>query len=1576
MNWNPSRETVKSSVKTHHSDDITNEKSECKKHCEQNGDMSVGLVPTTSNEAESRLHYVSLLCPTSTEDCSQDRNPGIEPSYRTDVPGRDAETSFSGTARLPVMRSKRPSQPFPTKLTDKPGSANDYPDRDIINCPSHNTASIQTSGMSGLLGASDTTLKTCDSGYHTTGSDATQLPGSSGIRHISSSRKVTENLAPVSFKMASNRIISIPQEALQKAKVLLDEGAGDGRMKKGKGSQISESTEWNHKSHYKGTESSSYGNAAAIRHCTSLRKASSPHNSLQGSSPNPGFVCFKTASNSMIHLSSANLLKAKQLFKDIEDEKLSEDPLGASCTDFSTVAEVEAETRMSKSSDGLIAAPLVTSPSSEQKAYEAYGCLTPSQRADVTELCSLFEEANSQFEFTQFKQAKSTSTGSDEVTRNHPCAKEEDPDYLTGIDFDDSFSSECERPVPRKLLTDSSRPEKLIASSYHNQNGEDSDFKIKPVDNLSCDSSDQNAKCQATLHPEHPSASLVPDNNYDSGGFVSFSCASGKKITVSKEVLKRASKVFDDLDTGCIPLQNSVHDKSSDPSHINTAVSKVQRSRNIPGPHVTFNIPKSNDINQNHYIKKMGLSAGAVTPGEISLEVIVPSRDAQTIQEDWTISELSLPSGQPDPPLINSTCQMPAVKYNLEGAGTNFPQALLPPGAPNRVDTDGRSDERPTSAERETVSVAKHVFKQPGPVCTKGSHQRTVGKKLDISHNNPNSISTKQGACFKTARGTAVNVSERLLKKAREMFGDLEENVQSTHGQENCADEQEKQTAVIENKGLPGKCDDTTNNAKAASDKCENDSVQRTSADHETDKPDAVHLEKQFDVTSVHSRAETPNLGTESNVGRSTPCGNKVYMAEKALAQTTSNEFGDRSGSCQMTVASDEGSGNSLTCNTRGNCGFSTAGGNKVTVSEKSLHYAQSLLNECSEMKTPEPEKASRLSNGYVSSHSLLGGNGRGFRIASGKGVSISPKALEQAKAMFQSCDDRAESGAVIRGCINGETGSNSMYPMPTSSGFVSAGGKGVSISAKALLEVKDMFENGGSIVDNETTYGSREVNTNTKSFELNSNLGNVNCGFSSAGGKRVSVSKEALLRAHALLKECDHKQHLEPESLEFMKGSAAVPRHKNSCGFSTASGKGVSISLKALQEPKARFPDCDDTTSPEIGEVKVETLYNNSTSAHKKDPMKNNCGFSTASGKGVSVSKNALLKAKKLLDECCDVEKGEPGRPLKTQCTISSVPNSLCPDIGMGCSTSVKTICEKEVTLKDCFNDKITVETQVNSLKMKGGSYSNTGKCTSGFSTARGNWVSVSVRSLEEAKAKFRDCDNSDHVFVEEMKEEPVKNESSSTHLNPDKTAPGISGVDEKPGSVSEMSLSSTNIFPVKSDRTEHSVVPSISKHLPQGSMSQGQATDGQSARENRKAPGGSNPYQERSVPGKAAVEVMNCETTRSQAGGSTQRRSSLNLRSLGLGNFTDTQQRYLEQEAMACTRALLEDEDLAEQGLQEAPDKTAVLLNAPPHSSAATEGSRRPGKRLKSEDSEFTGMKLEYFIVSSLHVYSSHSV
>ncbi|XP_036393591.1 breast cancer type 2 susceptibility protein [Megalops cyprinoides] len=610
---------------------------------------------------------------------------------------------------------------------------------------------------------------------------------------------------------------------------------------------------------------------------------------------------------------------------------------------------------------------------------------------------------------------------------------------------------------------------------------------------------------------------------------------------------------------------------------------------------------------------------------------------------------------------------------------------------------------------------------------------------------------------FKTASNSTIHLSSENLLKAKRLFEDIEEE------------------------DLPGKLSTRKDrsNIKGTAGSKEESRVSKSSAGHTAppvlsslssepkcaDTYGFLTASQRADVTELCSLLEEADSQFEftqfKQVKLTTSAAPDVVQSDHPSDKEVDPDFlsgidfdDSFSSDCekhalrkQRAAASDVGSENISSCNPQGNCGFSTAGGKKVTVSKKALHYARSLLQECAEIDHPEPEN-SKASNTHISSLSPQDNNSGGFKLASGKGVSIPQKALEQAKAFFKNCDDAPESemNRTVQGKhIGGKIRASLANLAQSSHGFTSASGKEVSVSAECLAEVRAMFGNRDDTVDTavsaEVKEGMADANFHHTSH---GNQGKIRCGFSTAGGKRVSVSESALRRANALLNECGEKHHTESGRLEFTRGSAQELQHGNSCSFSTASGKGVAVSAKALQEAKALFRDCDDTSSHEIrGTMKGEAVSTDSSAGHN-DLDKGNCGFTTARGMRVSVSKKALLKAKALLNEC--------------------------------------------------------------------------------------------------------------------------------------------------------------------------------------------------------------SPGQERCAPRKAAVELEAWEMMQSNVGGATQESSSiLNLRLPGFSDCTVTQQRYFEQEAVACTRALLEDEDLGEQGHQGAPGE-------PPHQPDA-ERSGGGGKRPKSEDSDLKG-------------------
>uniref|UniRef100_A0A3B5L432 Tower domain-containing protein n=1 Tax=Xiphophorus couchianus TaxID=32473 RepID=A0A3B5L432_9TELE len=145
---------------------------------------------------------------------------------------------------------------------------------------------------------------------------------------------------------------------------------------------------------------------------------------------------FKTASNKGIHISLANLEKAKHCFEATEDKKSSLDNSTKSYHGIIYKSNSICEKTTDTSSDSSL-------PACAGKSFgNVSSQLTASEKADVTELCTLLEEADSQFEFTQFKSTKKLPNHQDNHNPPQKEDKDLDPALLADIDFDDSFISE------------------------------------------------------------------------------------------------------------------------------------------------------------------------------------------------------------------------------------------------------------------------------------------------------------------------------------------------------------------------------------------------------------------------------------------------------------------------------------------------------------------------------------------------------------------------------------------------------------------------------------------------------------------------------------------------------------------------------------------------------------------------------------------------------------------------------------------------------------------------------------------------------------------------------------------------------------------------------------------------------------------------------------------------------------------------------------------------------------------------------------------------------------------------------
>ena len=240
--------------------------------------------------------------------------------------------------------------------------------------------------------------------------------------------------------------------------------------------------------------------------------------------------------------------------------------------------------------------------------------------------------------------------------------------------------------------------------------------------------------------------------------------------------------------------------------------------------------------------------------------------------------------------------------------------------------------------------------------------------------------------------------------------------------------------------------------------------------------------------------------------------------------------------------------------------GFSTAGGKRVTVSKNSISTGEQMFQDTK--PTTDPVGMLETMNNRI-----------GFSTAAGKAVLISEQALTRAKALFESdhlpgADD-----------VNSATGSTNFVK------YAAVSEKSLSI-AKPLIEETRL--DGGS-------YPVRNIPTKS------------GIGFSTAAGKAVSISEQALTRAKALF-----------ESEQTDRLSSKTDVTNSAARFSTASGKHVMPSDNSLSRAKALFE---------------ETKLNAGPDPLRNVTSKSAVGFSTAAGKALLISDGALIRAKALFE-------------------------------------------------------------------------------------------------------------------------------------------------------------------------------------------------------------------------------------------------------------------------------------------------------------------------------------------------------
>ncbi|XP_050793040.1 breast cancer type 2 susceptibility protein isoform X1 [Gopherus flavomarginatus] len=293
----------------------------------------------------------------------------------------------------------------------------------------------------------------------------------------------------------------------------------------------------------------------------------SGHATFNDRSLNESVGGFQTASNKQIKLSENSITKGKMLFKDMEGECLEDfsrdgiknisNQITKENVKISPVVDNKLDTNYSHGFDSEASfvepknaqsilpestdSSLQNLPRDQQPQLNR--TLTASQEAEITELSNILEETNSQFEFTQFrKRSNMVQNNSSElsgyVDTNETTNLKNISDMWQDADFDDSFETEAQRVNDKSSKHTNTNEESTMVANVKKER------EIFQKNN--CEVTSTNLCRNANKTPLVPSFSVPTQDSFSNFG--GFSSAGGKKINISNEVLMRAAKLFSNLD--------------------------------------------------------------------------------------------------------------------------------------------------------------------------------------------------------------------------------------------------------------------------------------------------------------------------------------------------------------------------------------------------------------------------------------------------------------------------------------------------------------------------------------------------------------------------------------------------------------------------------------------------------------------------------------------------------------------------------------------------------------------------------------------------------------------------------------------------------------------------------------------------------------------------------------------------------------------------------------------------------------------------------------------------------------------
>lgn len=1247
---------------------------------------------------------------------------------------------------------------------------------------------------------------------------------------------------------------------------------------------------------------------------------------------------FQTASDKGIHISSANLERAKRLFEETEGER--------TFSNQSTKYDHSARHNISLSSASLPSKTTSNQLSHMEKTFGSVSSqLTASEKADVTELCSLLEKADSQFEFTQSKTVKLKRQDQDDASPSQKPHRELDPDFLAGIDFDDSFNSDggkhssvTEILDKMALVSDQSTS---LPAALKNENASVAPFS----ENISKDKS-----CHLLTGPNFHRAKCGKASKLNTNNplmrEVAFTTAGGDVMRVSKECLSKARALFADLE------ENPTDQKSPDNQNaLNCVKTDQKHNMDFDTCKEVFKFPfKDNcDVEKN------------IQDGSSKLEPLLCS-NKQVLSVGEKDRSKSFKSNKMGTKMFQSDFHMASGKEIaisakcMQQADDLFKDGTVMEHKDDKSDKNMKAPPKSIESKKsfskytnlqvisseeynENVNVGLTALRTKEP-CVAGMNDSSNGPVALKDPETSEPFSTPvDGFC--TASGKKVSVSPDSLKRSECLLNpvDTHEDINLQLNQMGIA----KSTGDRSDEGLKAEKTgfQTASGKKVAISSSALKKAKAFLKEYEGD-------DDEMGISLPHPKGESPATGP--------PMWNSDVSATSGKSVASSEDLPKT----KMIFPDEKHEDNTE----KRHCGFTTAGGAKVCVSQKNLLKAKDLFKELDDLpltkamqesdayfecdvdgskrisaeskkhgadvskeenrgklcpgqsvranfsQEPNIRSAEGTSKQVTQKEETFPQQNGGFQTASGKRVNISCEALKRAKTLLSDCEgvENITSSTPVQSKV-------SVLPCRRA-GFISARGQPVSISSEALEKAKALF--------NDVRF-TAEIPDMAMKSDKKQNGGNaeekIHCGFTTAGGAEVHVSEKNILKAKLLFEDFDVSAQTSPEANVSFKKDKDCAGSSNSKRLSSSKSKALFSEGDRVYEnvfkPKPVTRIFSD--EPENGFTKD---LNEQVKQKEGALLQQHGGFQTASGKMVAVSSEALTRAKTLLNE----NEGDD-RNVHVLLPFSKIPNTEPFPLKNGFSSaSGKPVTFSSEALEKakaffseaslCTNIPSVQDTERSDERHAAQREAEDVHC--GFTTAGGGKVLISEKSLLKAKHFWNKCTDGEHhgsfsnspglqnPAKQEISEEKYVERTNNIALTGD-------GINAKRGDPCDVKSFSTAAG--ADDILEESSMLDCDFNL----MSYSKKAEG----------------------------VRAIEST------------DLNLQLLNLTGCTETQHKFIAQEALDCTKALLEDEVLAGQNL------SVTSEHATPDdlklSSRSTEDDNGRRKRF-FEDSTCTGKCLTH--------------